>query len=155
MNLDWRRIRLLGAAGELSDSDDGDMAARRDERRKGRKRLPGAAQGTDVSARRTRPEVRVQRVHFAPTGTAFTAATTEGVLVYALAAVLDAATLFDPFRLGTDVTPASARTAIANANAAVAVQQSLTLNDDALIYAAVHLVSEPSESGFCSCCGVI
>ena len=53
--------------------------------------LPGAARG-GASVRKVRPTVRVSAVAFAPTGRTFCAATTEGLLLYAL----DTAPTFDP-----------------------------------------------------------
>jgi periodic tryptophan protein 2 len=65
--------------------------------------LPGVKRGKDATSRTLRPEVRVTSIEFAPTGRAFCAATTEGLLVYSL----DASGMddFDPFDLDIDVTP--------------------------------------------------
>ena len=62
--------------------------------------LPGSKRG-DAAQRRTGPEVRVPDVAFAPTGRAFCAASTEGLLVYSL----DASVAFDPFDLDITITP--------------------------------------------------
>ncbi|KAJ9629370.1 U3 snoRNP protein [Taxawa tesnikishii (nom. ined.)] len=64
--------------------------------------LPGAKRG-DAAQRQTGPEIRVPGVAFAPTGRAFCAASTEGLLVYSL----DTTVAFDPFDLDITVTPAS------------------------------------------------
>lgn len=82
---------LLDEQGEASDLED-----RID------KSLPGSKRG-DVAKRNTVPEVRVPGVAFAPTGRAFCAASTEGLLVYSL----DTSVQFDPFDLDVDVTPSS------------------------------------------------
>ncbi|RPB26948.1 WD40 repeat-like protein [Terfezia boudieri ATCC MYA-4762] len=82
---------LLDDQGEASDIED-----RIDHT------LPGATRG-DFSARKVRPEIRVTGLAFSPTGRAFTASSTEGLLVYSL----DDSIVFDPFDLDVDITPAS------------------------------------------------
>lgn len=67
------------------------------------KALPGSARGGDPSVRKRTPEVRVTGVAFSPTGRAFCAASTEGLLIYSL----DTLPLFDPIDLDLAVTPAS------------------------------------------------
>ena len=64
--------------------------------------LPGSKRG-DASNRRQVPEVRVNGVAFSPGGTAFCAASTEGLLIYSLDYTLQ----FDPFDLNMEITPAS------------------------------------------------
>lgn len=83
---------MIDTEGEASDLED-----RID------KSLPGAKRGKDATKRTVRPEVRVTGIEFAPTGRTFSAASTEGLLVYSL----DAAGMddFDPFDLDVDVTP--------------------------------------------------
>jgi periodic tryptophan protein 2 len=83
---------LIDERGEASDLED-----RMD------RALPGSTRGGDPSARKRLPEVRVTGVAFAPTGRAFCAASTEGLLIYSL----DTTPLFDPYDLDTTVTPAS------------------------------------------------
>ncbi len=83
---------LIDEQGEASDLED-----RID------KSLPGSTRGGDPSARKRMPEVRVTGVAFAPTGRAFCAASTEGLLIYSL----DTMPLFDPIDLDLAVTPAS------------------------------------------------
>jgi periodic tryptophan protein 2 len=65
--------------------------------------LPGSKRGGDASARKRFAEVRVTGVGFSPTGTAFCAASTEGLLIYSLDNTLQ----FDPFDLNLEITPAS------------------------------------------------
>lgn len=96
---------LIDETGEASDKED-----RID------RTLPGAKRG-DAGARTTRPEVRVTSVDFAPTGRAFCAASTEGLLIYSL----DTDFVFDPFDLDITITPSTiletleaAKTAAAN-----------------------------------------
>jgi periodic tryptophan protein 2 len=57
------------------DSDD-EMGARK-------KPLPGVVRG-DFSARSVAPEIRTRAVHFSPTGRAWAAATTEGLVIFSL-----------------------------------------------------------------------
>lgn len=83
---------MVDTEGEASDLED-----RID------KSLPGAKRGKDATKRTVRPEVRVTGIEFAPTGRIFSAASTEGLLIYSL----DSAGMddFDPFDLDIDVTP--------------------------------------------------
>lgn len=83
---------MVDTEGEASDLED-----RID------KSLPGAKRGKDATKRTVRPEVRVTGIEFAPTGRTFSAASTEGLLIYSL----DSAGMddFDPFDLDIDVTP--------------------------------------------------
>jgi periodic tryptophan protein 2 len=84
----------MTAAGPLDDVDHdpaaerGDAADRRDES------LPGAARGA-AAARRRRPPAATRCARFSPTGRAWAAATTEGLLVFSLDTVSD----FDPLDL--------------------------------------------------------
>ncbi|KAK2057898.1 WD40 repeat-like protein [Colletotrichum caudatum] len=89
---------LIDDQGEASDPED-----RRD------LSLPGSKRG-DPSARRKLPEVRVSGVAFSPTGTAFCAASTEGLLIYSL----DNQLQFDPFDLNMEITPASTLAVLEN-----------------------------------------
>lgn len=83
--------QLLDAKSEESDLED-----RID------KTLPGSVRG-DASTRRLRPEVRTRAVQLSPTGRAFGAATTEGLLLYSL----DKEITFDPYELDIDITPST------------------------------------------------
>jgi periodic tryptophan protein 2 len=86
-------IGLLDDQGEASDKE-----ARIDRSKPGSKRDRG-----DPSARKQMPEVRVTSVAFSPAGTAFCAASTEGLLIYSI----DNKLQFDPFDLNVEITPAS------------------------------------------------
>lgn len=57
-------------------------------------------------------QVRVFSLQFSPTGQAWAAATTEGLLVYSQYAGL----IFDPWDLQMGVTPAAVRTALSEEN---------------------------------------
>ena len=110
---------LIDTQGEASDLED-----RID------RTLPGASRG-DASARRTRPEVRVSAVAFAPTGRSFCAASTEGLLMYSL----DAANMlaFDPFDLDVEVTPATTLEALEQKDYLRALVMAFRLNEKTLI----------------------
>lgn len=90
--------------------------------------LPGASR-SDLSVRRTRPEVRVPAIAFSPTGRAFCATSTEGLLVYSL----DNALQFDPFDLDINITPASTLQAIKDKDFLLALVMAFRLNERLLI----------------------
>ena len=71
----------------------------------------------DLSSRKARPEIRASCVRFSPTGRAWSAATTEGLLVYSL----DESLTFDPFDLDEDVTPDAIAKALREKNYSKAV----------------------------------
>lgn len=88
--------KMLTEAGALEEIDE-ETSDHED------RRLPGSKRGGDPSARKVLPEVKVSGIAFSPTGTAFCAATTEGLLIYSLDTTLQ----FDPFELNMEITPAS------------------------------------------------
>lgn len=92
--LNSKNMTEFGSKELMDDDDPSDVEDRLD------RTLPGAQRG-DLSARRTRQEARTTAVRFSPTGRAWAAATTDGLLIYSL----DDAILFDPFDLETDITP--------------------------------------------------
>lgn len=108
---------LLDEQGEASDLED-----RMD------KSLPGSKRG-DAAQRRTGPEVRVPGVAFSPTGRAFCAASTEGLLLYGL----DASVQFDPFDLDVDVTPESTLKTLQRKDYLKALVMAFRLNTSSLI----------------------
>ena len=78
------------------------------------------------SERKTRPVIRTKCVRFAPTGRAWAAASTEGLLIYSL----DEALTFDPFDLDMDITPLTIRRAIdVDRNYARALVMALRLSE--------------------------
>ncbi len=93
--------RLLTEAGPMGLIDEQGEASDLEDRID--RTLPGSTRGGDPSARKRMPEVRVTGVAFAPTGRAFCAASTEGLLIYSV----DTAPMFDPIDLDLAVTPAS------------------------------------------------
>ncbi|EIW78530.1 WD40 repeat-like protein [Coniophora puteana RWD-64-598 SS2] len=96
--LDSRRVNSAGINVDLIDDrgDASDLEDRMDTS------LPGASRGAgDMSVRRYRQEARTKCVQFSPTGRAWAAASTEGLLIYSL----DDTVAFDPFDLSIDLTP--------------------------------------------------
>jgi periodic tryptophan protein 2 len=118
--------RLLTEAGPRALIDDAGEASDLEDRVD--RTLPGASRG-DASARRTRPEVRVTGVQFAPSGRGFCAASTEGLLVYEL----DVGSRFDPFELDVDVTPQTTLKALAGKDYLKALAMAFRLNEKNLL----------------------
>lgn len=118
---------LIDETGEASDKED-----RID------RTLPGAKRG-DAGARTTRPEVRVTSVDFAPTGRAFCAASTEGLLIYSL----DNDFVFDPFDLDITITPS---TILETLEAAKAAAANGTVNDENTFLKALVMAFRLNES---------
>lgn len=108
---------LLDEQGEASDLED-----RMDTS------LPGAKRG-DAAQRKIAAEVRVPGVTFSPTGRAFCAASTEGLLTYSL----DTGAVFDPFDLDVDVTPESTITTLREKEWLKAMVMAFRLGDHKLV----------------------
>uniref|UniRef100_A0A4W5RDC0 PWP2 small subunit processome component n=1 Tax=Hucho hucho TaxID=62062 RepID=A0A4W5RDC0_9TELE len=89
--------------------------------------LPGVRKG-DMSSRHFKPEIRVSSLRFSPTGRSWAATSTEGLLTYSL----DGALVFDPYDLDLDVTPASVRRQLRQAEWAAAIVLAFRLNETAL-----------------------
>lgn len=121
--LNSRRLTEAGPTGLLDQEGEASDLENRIDRT-----LPGASRG-HLSARRTRPEVRVPGVAFSPTGRAFCAASTEGLLVYSL----DSALQFDPFDLDINVTPATTLAAVDEKDYLLALVMAFRLNEKPLI----------------------
>jgi periodic tryptophan protein 2 len=90
--------------------------------------LPGTRRG-DLSSRKARPEIRSKCVEFSPSGEAWAAATTEGMMVFGSASE----EVFDPFDLDEDVTPAAVASAMRGGRYARALLMALHLSDDEFI----------------------
>lgn len=86
--------------------------------------LPGSKK-LDHSSRSFRPEVRVAAVRFSPTGRAFSAVTTEGLLMYSL----DSSVAFDPYDLELDITSEKVRSAANSGNFSEALVLAFRLNE--------------------------
>ena len=108
---------LIDTQGEASDLED-----RID------RGMPGATRG-DLASRRTSPTVRVPAISFSPTGRAFCAATTEGLLIYGL----DAAIQFDPFDLDLDINPANTLSTLARRDFTRSLIMAFRLNEAWLV----------------------
>jgi periodic tryptophan protein 2 len=105
-------VQLLDTQGDESDLED-----RID------RTLPGSKRG-DASTRRVRPEVRTRAVELSPSGRAFAAATTEGLLLYSL----DKEIVFDPYELDIDITPTTILAALGRKEHLKALLMSLRLS---------------------------
>ncbi|XP_012279845.1 periodic tryptophan protein 2 homolog [Orussus abietinus] len=102
-------------------------------------RLPGVRRG-DMASRSAKPEVRVFSLQFSPTGQAWAAATTEGLMIYSL----DANLVFDPFLLGLDVTTDAVRETLRKGDLTQALMMALKLNETELIQRVVESVPHDS-----------
>ncbi|GFT41304.1 periodic tryptophan protein 2 homolog [Nephila pilipes] len=85
--------------------------------------VPGSRK-IDKSSRSLKPEIAVTCIQFSPTGRAWAATTTEGLLVYSL----DNTLVFDPFDLDIDITTISVRDTLKKGNFSQAILMALRLN---------------------------
>ncbi|TFK49171.1 WD40 repeat-like protein [Heliocybe sulcata] len=124
--LDSRRVNDAGINVDLIDDrgEESDLQDRLDDYNT----LPGAQRG-DLSKRRYRPEARTKCIRFAPTGRAWAAASTEGLLIYSV----DDNVAFDPFDLDMDVTPQSVLSILSNREFLKALVMAFRLNENLLI----------------------
>ena len=121
--LDSRRVTDAGPLDLIDDrGDESDVEDRMDTA------LPGAQRG-DMSKRKYRQEARTKCVRFSPTGRAWAAASTEGLLIYSL----DDSIAFDPFDLDMDLTPQSLLAVLANREHLKALVLAFRLNEKPLI----------------------
>ncbi|KAF9051423.1 WD40-repeat-containing domain protein [Panaeolus papilionaceus] len=123
--LDSRKVNDAGINVDLIDNRDGsDLEDRLDIS------LPGASRGAgDMSVRRYRQEARTKCVRFSPTGRAWAAASTEGLLIYSL----DETVTFDPFDLSIDLTPQSVLEVLGEHEYLKALVMAFRLNEKPLI----------------------
>ncbi|KAL8693482.1 MAG: hypothetical protein Q9218_001713 [Villophora microphyllina] len=121
--LNSRALTEAGPVGLLDDHAEASDLEKRIDRR-----LPGSGRG-DSSLRRTQPEVRVTAVDFSPTGRAFCAASTEGLLIYSL----DRDLQFDPFDLDIDITRANTLQALDGKSYLRALVMAFRLNENSLL----------------------
>ncbi|TFY55363.1 hypothetical protein EVG20_g9347 [Dentipellis fragilis] len=121
--LDTRRLTEAGNLDLIDDrGDESDLEDRMDTS------LPGAQRG-DMSKRRYRQEARTKCVRFAPTGRAWAAASTEGLLIYSV----DDTVMFDPFDLTMDLTPQSVLATLEERSYLKALVMAFRLNEKPLI----------------------
>ncbi|CAH8562391.1 unnamed protein product [Heterobilharzia americana] len=105
-------------------------------------RIPSTVKGEDRSRRQWKPEVKVSAVGFSPTGDAFAATTTEGVLVYSLpsagsgygvgscfgvSSYSESGWLFDTLGIDEMTTPSNARAALIQGRQAEALDMAIRL----------------------------
>jgi periodic tryptophan protein 2 len=120
--LNSKLLTEAGPRGMIDEQgEESELEKRRDDT------LPGAQRG--IGARKTRPAVRVPAVAFSPTGRAFCAASTEGLLIYSL----DTTFQFDPFDLDITVTPATTLSTLAQHEYLKAIVMAFRLNERSLI----------------------
>ncbi|XP_014678751.1 PREDICTED: periodic tryptophan protein 2 homolog [Priapulus caudatus] len=117
--LDARKMTEFGNINLIEEEDDGGFTSIA---------LPGVQKG-DMAARRLRPDIRVSCVQFSPTGRAWAATTTEGLLVFST----DANLVFDPFELGVEVTQGSVRKTLQRKEYSLALILAFRLNEQSLI----------------------
>ncbi|XP_072746564.1 periodic tryptophan protein 2 homolog [Anoplolepis gracilipes] len=97
--------------------------------------LPGVKSG-DMASRRVKPEVRVFCLQFSPTGQAWAAVTTEGLLIYSL----DIGLMFDPFQLELGVTPDTVKETLDERDYAKALMMALKLNEKLLTQQVIEAI---------------
>ncbi|KFA75475.1 hypothetical protein S40288_01209 [Stachybotrys chartarum IBT 40288] len=120
--------KLLTEAGPTGMLDDQGEASDREDRIDSS--LPGAKTRGGPWAKKKLPDVRVTSIRFSPTGTAFCAASTEGLLIYSL----DTSLQFDPFDLNIEITPASTIAVLENERDYLkALVMAFRLNESGLI----------------------
>ncbi|KAJ7240820.1 WD40-repeat-containing domain protein [Mycena haematopus] len=125
--LDSRKVNEAGINVDLIDNrgDESDLEDRLDVS------LPGASRGAgDMSIRRYRQEARTKCVRFSPTGRAWAAASTEGLLIYSL----DDTIAFDPFDLSIDLNPQAVLDVLASREYLKALVMAFRLNEKPLIH---------------------
>ncbi|XP_011404778.1 PREDICTED: periodic tryptophan protein 2 homolog [Amphimedon queenslandica] len=128
--LSSRNMTEAGPLDMISDDDERDSD---DDRRL--IPLPGVRKG-DYSSRKTHPEIRTKSLQFSPTGKAWSAVTTEGLLVF----TLDSGIVFDPFDLTVDVTVESVRDAVKGKDFTNALIMSLRLNEPDVVVEAIESI---------------
>ncbi|KAJ4718323.1 periodic tryptophan protein 2 [Melia azedarach] len=133
--LDFLNSKNMTEAGpiDLIDDDNSDNEEGIDKQTRGKLDydLPGAMPN------RGRPVIRTKCLRIAPTGRSFSAATTEGVLVYSI----DDSFIFDPSDLDIDVTPEAVDAALNEDQPNRALILSLRLNEDNLIKRCIFAVN--------------
>ncbi|XP_074096167.1 periodic tryptophan protein 2 homolog [Cotesia typhae] len=98
-------------------------------------KLPGVKSG-DMASRGTKPEVQVFQLQFSPTGLAWAAATTEGLLIYKV----DSGDMFDPFMLEINITPEAVKDKVHDQEFSQALMMALRLNEKDIIRFVVEAV---------------
>lgn len=102
--------------------------------------LPGVQKG-DMAARNFKPEVKVYGVRFSPTAQSWSAATTEGLLMFSL----EAGIVFDPLNLSIEITPKMIRQHARCEDYSNALLMALKLNEPKLIEEVIEQI--PTSEG--------
>ena len=100
-------------------------------------KLPGVRTG-DFGDRSANPIIAVNSIRFSPTMRCFTAATTEGILIYSL----DSVSIFNPFELESDIDPSTIESCLESKQYNEALMQALKLNDDQLLTKVIESVPQ-------------
>jgi periodic tryptophan protein 2 len=124
--LDSRKVNDGGMNVDLIDDDRGEESDVEDRMDKS---LPGSRRGGDMSKRGYRQEARTKCVRFSPTGRAWAAACSEGLLIYSL----DDRIGFDPIELSMDLTPQSVLSVLSSGEYLKALVMAFRLNEKGLI----------------------
>ena len=125
--LNSKKMTDAGPLDEIdhdSDAERGDVVDRQDDSLPGARRAAG-----DDGSRKVRLSARTSCVRFAPSGRAWVAATTEGLLVYSL----DEVSSFDPLDLDIDVTPARVFQSLEEEHWLDSLLMALRLNEAAIL----------------------
>ena len=121
--LDSRRVTEAGNIDLIDDrGEESDLEDRMDIS------LPGVQRG-DLSKRRYKPEARTKCIRFSPTGLAWAAASTEGLLIYSV----DGGLSFDPFDLSVELTPQSVLETLQKQSYLEALVMAFRLNEKTII----------------------
>ncbi|KAF8483850.1 WD repeat protein [Russula ochroleuca] len=121
--LDSRRMTEGGNIDLIDDrGEDSDLEDRLDVS------LPGVQRG-DLSKRRYKREARTKCIRFSPTGLAWAAASTEGLLIYSV----DDGLSFDPFDLSIELTPQSVLLTLQKQSYLEALVMAFRLNEKTII----------------------
>ncbi|KAF6778372.1 hypothetical protein AHF37_01984 [Paragonimus kellicotti] len=122
--------------------------------------IPQTRAGVDRSRREWRPEIYVSSIQFSPTGDAFAATTTEGVVVYSLASAgsgfglgshfgqeAQSSCLFDAVGVDEEATPANARLALAAGQQAKALDIAIRLRLQDLVEEVMEAIPADQTHG--------
>jgi len=110
--------------------------------------LPGVLKG-DMSSRRVSPEIQTKCVKFSPTGRAWAAATTEGLLLYSL----NPSMAFTPYDLEMETTVEKTLEFLSEKELGKAIVCSLRLNEDELVQRVIESVNPDDIQGICQSLG--
>ncbi|CAN1126420.1 Periodic tryptophan protein 2 [Linum perenne] len=141
---DFLNSKRMTDAGPLDLIDDEDPDTEEGVDKQTRGKLGGDLPGSNPN--RGRPIIRTKSLKIAPTGRSFSAATTEGVLVYSV----DESFIFDPTDLDIDVTPEAVNEALIENQPRRGLILSLRLNEESLIKKCLFAVSNADVAAVAS-----